>query len=179
MLFHYSEEADKIFSRDYPTPPDNDHKPGGLWLTDDSDYGWCDFVLARLSDGSPCWADAGKELRYKYGFTIDPCLSDKVLKLKTPDDLRWFTSHYREAACRECVVDGEPGYGVHIDWERVKAHYKGILITPFHPNLALAGKTGKDPFYHWYRFDCASGCFWDITCLTQVTGGIKTNLPKL
>ena len=39
VLFHYSKEADKVFSTDY-CPGDNDHKPGGLWLSDDSDYGW-------------------------------------------------------------------------------------------------------------------------------------------
>ena len=178
MLFHYSKKADVSFSM-AQMPDDNDHKPGGLWLSDDSDCGWRDRVLERLRGGHSDWVDAYKGLQYRYGFTIDPCLSDRVLKLKTPDDLRRFTSHYREAACRECNVAGEPGWGLHIEWERVKDDYMGILITPFHPDLALAGKAGKDPFFHWYRFDCASGCFWDITCLTQVTKGTKTNLPKL
>ena len=176
MLFHYSKEADKIFCSDCPTPLDNDHKPGGLWLSDDSDYGWYDFVLDRLRDGSSEWADGEELLQYRYDFAIDPRQSDRILLLKTPDDLRRFTLHYREATVRECVVRGKPGCGLHIEWERVKADYKGIMITPFHRALSC-----NDPIlFHWYNgFDCASGCFWDITCLTQVTQGTKTNLPKL
>ena len=174
MLFHYSEEADKIFRPDR-TLPSSDHKPGGLWLSDDSDYGWYALVLDQLRDGRPDWADADKGLRYKYGFEIDPCQSNQVLVLETPDDLRWFIGRYREATVRKCVVRDKPGCGLHIEWGRVKADYKGILITPFHRALSR-----KDPFFHWYiGFDCASGCFWDITCLTQVTKGIRTNLPRL
>ena len=173
MLFHYSEEAGKTFSRDYPIPPDFEHTPGGFWLSDDSDCGWCDRVLERIRGGHSEWVKDYERLQYKYGFTIKPCCSDKILTLKTPDDLRCFTSRYREPVCRECKL----GYGLHIDWERVRARYKGILITPFHRDWAHEAR--KDPFCHWYRFDCASGCFWDMDCLTQVTGGIKTNLPKL
>ena len=173
MLFHYSEDADKIFST-ARMRGDNDHKPGGLWLSDDSDYGWYDFVLDRLREGSSEWADAHEGLRYRYGFAIDPRWSNRILSLKTPDDLRWFTSRYREATVRKCVVDGQPGCGLHIEWGRVMDDYKGILISPFHRALSR-----KDPFFHWYRFDCASGCFWDTSCLTQVTEGIRTNLPKL
>ena len=142
VLFHYSEEADKTFCM-ARMRGDNDHKPGGLWLSDDSDYGWRAFVLDRVNDGSPCWADADKGLRYKYGFTINPCCSDKILKLKTPDDLRCFTAHYREAARRACDEPG--GYGVHIDWERVRAHYKGILITPFTQTWHWQVKQVKTP----------------------------------
>ncbi len=72
----------------------------------------------------------------------------------------------------ECVVNDKPGCGLHIEWGRVKAAYKGILITPFHQNLPRTA-----PDFHWYKgWDCASGCFWNLTCLRQVTQGVRTNL---
>ena len=87
MLSHYSKEPDKAFSTAHPIPLDNDHKPGGLWLSDDSDYGWYAFVLARLRDGSKDWADGKELLQYRYDFAIDPRQSGQVLLLETPDDL--------------------------------------------------------------------------------------------
>lgn len=173
MLFHYSECADKTFCR-HSTSGDNAHKPGGLWLSDDSDWdcSWPALVLNQIRLGNKEWFPDKERLRYKYGFRITPLQSGRVLFLKTPDDLRGFTSRYREASVRECVVDGKLGCGLHIEWERVKADYMGILITPYQKELSYQKPEG----FHWYRFDCASGCFWDTACLTPVTKGIKTNL---
>ena len=72
MLSHYSKEANKTFCPDYPTPLDNDHKPGGLWLSDDSDYGWRALVLDKLRGGCSDWADDKEGLQYRYDFAIDP-----------------------------------------------------------------------------------------------------------
>ena len=167
MLSHYSKCHDKVFSRDHPVPCDNEHKPGGLWLSDDSDYGWFDFVSERLQSGSSDWADGNELLRFRYDFILNPGQVNRILVLRTPEDMRKFTSKYREAYPRLCVVDGELGFGVHIEWSRVKANFKGILITPY--QAGLSHRKG-DLDYHWYRFDCASGCFWDISCLTMVRG---------
>ena len=169
MLFHYAREAGKVFSADRMRD-DNYHKPGGLWLSDDAACGWRAFVLERLHDGTPGWENAGEGLRYSYGFEIVQL--DQVLRLETSDELRGFLSEYGEATVRECVVNDKPGCGLHIEWGRVKAAYKGILITPFHQNLPRT-----DPDFHWYKgWDCASGCFWNLTCLKQVTQGVRTNL---
>ena len=166
ILSHYSKHPGKEFLDDYSMLPlDNEHKPGGLWLSDDSDFGWYASVSERKRSGSSEWADGDELLRYRYDFTIDPNQLDQVLTLATPHDLRRFTAHYREGRPRECVVDGTPGYGTHIEWHRVKSDYKGILITPFLRDLS---HRNGDPDFHWYRFDCASGCLWDITCLNRV-----------
>ena len=164
MLSHYSKEVGKVFSLNYPTPPDNEHSPGGLWLSDDSDYGWYSFVMERWRNGDHGWGDGKEILQYKYDFEIDPLQFHHVLKLSTPDALQEFTSYYQESAPRDCVVDGSIGFGLHIDWGRVKTDYMGILITPFQRELNRLG-----PKFHWYRFDCASGCFWNIACLVQDT----------
>lgn len=162
MLSHYSKYPNKVFWSGHPLPHDNEHKPGGLWLSDDTDFGWYALVSDLVRNGRSDWADGNDLLRYKYDFTIDPDQFHLVLILKTPDDLRSFTSHYQEPSSRGCVVDGKPECGLHIEWRRVKSDYKGILITPY--QRELSHRSGI-PEFHWYRFDCASGCFWDITCL--------------
>ena len=174
MLSHYSKRAIEVFSNGLHRG-DNEHKPGGLWLSDDFEYGWSAFVLDRLRSGSSEWADGNELLRYRYDFTIDPRQLDRILALQTPGDLRRFTSYYRETSPRECVDDGKPGYGLHIDWSRVKAKYKGILITPYQSELSH--RHGNLEF-HWYRFDCASGCIWDIACLRLLRGPLQWSLPR-
>lgn len=192
VLHHYCEKAGKVF----PTFPKEDpqdgpydqvdkmtgriHKPGGLWLSDDSDNdGWLDLVQTQLRNGREDWVQDKDELQnklqYRYEFVIDPCQFQlgRVLWLETPADLQRFTQDYGEESSRDCKVNDKPGYGWHIEWKRVKADYMGILITPFQRDLL------QDPFFHWYTFDCASGCFWDTTCLTQRAGFTKMNLSQL
>ena len=179
MLSHYAECSNKVFSPRYRARSDNEHKPGGLWLSDDSDYGWYDLVSDQMRSGSSDWADGNIRWRYRYDFTIDPAQIGRVLLLKTADDLRRFTADYQEPSPRECVVNGQPGFGLHIEWHRVKSDYKGILITPY--QRQLSHRNGK-PESHWYRFDCASGCFWDITCLRLQRGPLqrpRRRLPPL
>ena len=165
ILSHYSKTPDKAFHLDYPTPLDNDHKPGGLWLSDDNEYGWSQLVRGLVRTGSSGWEDGNEMLRHRYDFIIDPSQLNEILTLSTPDDLRSFASAYGESSLRGCVVDGESGYGQHIEWYRIKTDYRGILITPY--QRELSHRIGN-PEFHWYRFDCASGCFWDISCLKLV-----------
>ena len=173
ILSHYSKYPGKVFCTDCPTPPDNDHKPGGLWLSDDSEYGWPELVHGLVSSGSSGWEDGNELLQHRYDFIIDPAQLDQILVLSTPDDLQSFTTAYGEASYRGCLVNGEPGYGLHIEWHRIKSDYKGILITPYQRELSHRNGTPK---FHWYRFDCASGCIWDITCLKLFAGGPYRNL---
>ena len=165
MLSHYSKYPNKVFSPAHPAPPDNEHKPGGLWLSDESGYGWSAFVLDQFQSGSSDWADGKEMLRYRYDFVIDLSQLHQILLIETTGDRRRFTAAYREPSTRGCVVDGQPGLGLHIEWRRVKSDYKGVLITPYQPRLS---HTIGNPEFHWYRFDCASGCFWDISCLMRV-----------
>ena len=165
ILSHYSKSPGKAFRSDYPTPLDNDHKPGGLWLSDDNEYGWCQLVRGLVRRGSSGWEDGNELLQHRYDFIIGPSQLNEILTLSTPDDLRSFASAYGEASQRGCVVNGEPGYGRHIESYRVKCDYKGVLITPYQRELS---HRNGNPEFHWYRFDCASGCLWDISCLKLV-----------
>ena len=149
----------------FSTTLDNEHKPGGLWLSDDSDYGWYAFVTDRWNSGSPEWADGLETWRFRFEFTLKPEALRSVLILATKQDLRDFTKAYGESEPRPCQVEDQPGFGIHIDWHRVKRDYMGILISPYQPDLSH--RSDIEPL-HWYRFDCASGCFWDTSCLLTV-----------
>ena len=165
ILSHYSKDAGKVFSSGYLSPLDNAHKPGGLWLSDDSEFGWPDLVFGLARGGSRDWADGEELLRHRYDFSVRDDETDSVLCLTTPDDLRSFMSRYREASPRSCIVDEELGFGFHIEWNRVKSDYKGILITPYQQEMS---HRRENIGFHWYRFDCASACIWDISCLRQL-----------
>jgi len=160
LLSHYSREPVQAFSVDFPVRGDNAHKPGGLWLSDDSEYGWRAFVMDRVAEGCSGWADGEELFNYRYDFEIVEHEDGQVLYLESSSELYEFARSYGELGFRECVVDDTLGYGLHIGWDQVKADYMGILIAPFHPSLSR-----KEPYFHWYRFDCASGCFWDMSCL--------------
>ena len=142
-------------------------------MSDDSEYGWCELVHGLVGRGSSGWEDGNELLQYRYDFIIDPSQLDQVLVLSTPDDLRSFASAYGERSLRGCAGDGEPGYGLHIEWHRIKSDYKGILITPYQRELS---HRNGNPKFHWYRFDCASGCFWDISSLQLFADGPHRDL---
>lgn len=168
VLTHYGRKPNETFSPDYPVPRDNGRNPGGLWLIDDSDYGWEAFVQDRVLQESAYWVKTKDRWSYKYDFALDPAQSDHILVLASAKELQDFTFHYGEASPRECVADGRTGFGIHIEWQRVKANYKGILISPYQQEISYLN---GDPTFHWYRFDCACGCFWDISCLVPIADG--------
>ena len=159
-LHHYSKALVARFANSL-NPPANEHKPGGLWVSEESANGWRAFLLAQLRRGSDEWSDGEELLRYRYDFAVKSGDRDCIRELRTPRDLRIFTGEYQEPAPRECVVDGKVGHGIHIEWHRVQRDHKGILIMPFQEALSHLKPDGL----HWYRFDCTSGCFWDVGCL--------------
>ena len=164
-LYHYGETPFGNLSR-FPVTCDTDHKPGGLWLSEDSSDGWAGLSIASI--------------RYKTAFRIRPSAHQDILFIRNDSELIDFVRRYRESAERNCsLVDLDliasecnqscPGqcfncYGLHIVWGHVKSEYKGIAITPF---LSGLSHRNGDTRFHWYRFDCASWCFWDTECLEQ------------
>ena len=145
-LHHYSKALVARFANSL-NPLANEHKPGGLWVSEESANGWRAFVLAQRGRGSNEWSDGEELLRYRYDFAVKSGDRDCIRELRTPRDLRIFTGEYQEPAPRECVVDGKVGHGIHIEWHRVQRDYKGILIMPFQEALSHLkpdGFTGTD-----------------------------------
>lgn len=162
---HYSKKSSLNLSRP-PLRGDLDHKPAGLWLSDDRDYGWYQLVTEQVNNGHWPQEDLEK-LNYIYKFVIKPSQLATVRFLSTAEGLRKFTDEYgSDRTCRKGYNDTTVvGYGKHIDWKRVKSRYKGVMITPYQEGLS---HRFQDPEFHWYRFDCASGCVWDTSCLQSV-----------
>ena len=162
VFTHYSKESILNLSRP-PPREDLDHKPAALWLSDDRDYGWHQLVTEQVDKGHWPKEDLEK-LKHRYEFVIKPSQLAKVRILSTAKALREFTAEYgSDRNCQEGYNDTKAiGYGKHIEWECIKSRYKGVLITPYQKDLS---HRFQDPEFHWYRFDCASGCFWDTSCL--------------
>lgn len=110
-------------------------KPNGLWLSDESSYGWKEWCR------SAGYGDTSLATNFVCDLT-DWCL------LLTSNEILAFTEKYSTPEFRvfRCI-----------DWVRVKKEFSGILITPYDWKLRL------DPRTHWYYgWDCASACVWDL-----------------
>ena len=173
LLTHYCRnKQNSNFPETCTDRPDHDgHKPGGLWVGDEeSGQGWKDFALKRREDDPANWRDHPKygdiknDLMFRYVFRIRPSRHSDILVIRDLADLAQFTESYGEANPRPCADEwkSSSGFGVHINWQEVKKDFRGILVSPFHPKVKEQEK------YHWYTFDCASGCFWNTSCLELV-----------
>ena len=169
-------------------PSDTDHKPGGLWLTEDRTDGWKNHVLRCITENPSEWCYG--DLRYETVFEFSPDDHGRhVLTVASVEDMEDFLENYLEATERNCksedlecirglCIPGCPGscyncHGFHIAWDRVKADYSGFALT-FHSE-AISHRS-RDPRLHWSRLDCASWCFWDgeLSCLTTLEENVTT-----
>lgn len=164
ILIHYSQQPfpDLVTKR---LIPDNRHSPGGLWLTDESaNRSWKHVVSCGAKSDPVEWLKFAQSTCYKTYFQIISQELVNVKHIKNRDELLQFTQDYGDLEPRACHPEQKPG--LHIQWEQVRQDYKGILIIPY---LASMSHRACKPETHWYRFDCASGCIWDTSCLRQLT----------
>jgi len=141
---HYSTDP-LYFRKDwrYSQSPFPAHKPEGFWLSDESDYGWPQF----------CHRENFRALTLAHKTTFIVDLSH-VLWLRDTASLSAFTQNYGE-------FHGLLGWL--INWKAVAADYFGVLITPYIKFATTGEKLA------WYEgWDCASGCFWNLSCLTTL-----------
>ncbi len=127
-------------------------KPAGMWLSDDSDYGW------------PKWCEE-QEFNLE-GLTIKKTFEitdiSKILVLDTDEKIIAFNKKYTISF---------PDYDsklfkflAYLDWKRISKEYAGVLISPYSWELRLA------PGFMWYYgWDCASACVWDLSVLKEIT----------
>ena len=182
-LYHF---GGKQFDENGCPPLNNDHKPGGLWLTEGGIDGWKDHVKSQISERPFEWCYG--DLKFVTVFEIDPVRSaGSLLTIACKEDLNDFVGRYLEKSKRNCsgqdleriknrCIPSCSGqcyncYGSHIDWNRVKDAYKGLALTFYSKNIS---HYSQDPSLHWSRFDCASWCFWDPSYLTLVEKNRET-----
>lgn len=125
--------------------PSSSGKPVGLWLSDDSgDDGWKAW----------CEAEDFRPNGFAHHADFDVDLT-AVKHLKSEDEILEFSTEFTLKNPKERYQRKA------IDWPLVGTQYKGILITPYCYELRF-------DLMWYYSWDCASGCFWDVSCLERV-----------
>lgn len=150
ILSHFTKHH-FMFIDDYPYSQKNRHnqKPHGLWLSDESDFGWKEW----------CTAEDFKvdHLAYETKFTIKP--GSNVLRLESESDIVGFHEEY--SVLPDWYRSGDNRFLRTPDWERVSREYDGILITPYYRLW--------DRFMTWHDcWDVSSGCFWNTDILEML-----------
>lgn len=129
-------------------------KPGGLWYSVEGDgsRGWYEYCRAedfrqsslvcahRLEIDLPRVlriADAPALRRFEAAYAADP------------DPVEVFAAHALRVPVRATI-----------DWSRVRAEWAGIEIAPYQYECRL-------DVAWYYPWDCASGCIWDLSVITQ------------
>ena len=88
--------AGKQFDKNRQCLPCNtDHKPGGLWLTEDRTDGWQNYVIKSIGQRPQEWCYG--DLKYATVFEADPsCGTDSILTIADEGDLCEFINCYLE-----------------------------------------------------------------------------------
>ena len=142
ILTHWSANPlTEILAR--PNQPEGE-KPRGLWLSDETDFGWKE------------WCD-GEDFRphsfaFRADFSVD---TSRVLHIKGCGDLEDF--HFTHSMGSDFIGSRM------INWPAVAEKWSGIVITPYLWNMRLS-----DVASWYYGWDCASGCIWGPTVLTRI-----------
>lgn len=131
-------------------------KPEGLWISvealdGDSDDGWRSWCKSEM----PQWAF---DQKHETVFTLRP--DARVMMITSEHELDAFQALYGTS------LRSPTGYVFEdlIDWIRLAQDYQGIIIAPYIWSRRLHPRT------RWYYgWDCASGCFWDPSCLERIT----------
>ena len=186
LLYHF---GGKPFNKNLGyRPKDTDHKPGGLWLAEDREDGWKNHVLTAIVRNPSEWCY--EDLRYVTIFEIDQDrFAETVCTIACKEDMEDFLESYLEPNQRNCKSEDLECiknqciphcsgsccncYGFHIDWNRVKADYRGLALTFYTEEIS---HRSRDPRMHWSRLDCPSWCIWDrdLSCLTTLDENVET-----
>jgi len=119
-------------------------KPTGLWYAPGSE--WREWTRAEMPT-----------LLAKYNVLYDVEITDRVLRISTPEDVHEFSEWYRAKSGweyeMENVTHGRSRI-TNIDWLKVAQDWSGVEVNPYHWDLRFT--------YLWYSgLDVPSGCIWD------------------
>jgi hypothetical protein len=143
MRMHFTSEPFELdFEKKYKQQ--RVFKPSGLWYSvegsEDSWSTWCMGEGFRMEN-----------LEFQYKIELD---KSRILFIKTVEELDAF--HSRFYYSRYTFVN--------VCWDRVAENYSGIEIAPYQWSRRLSLDGGYDWYYGW---DCASGCVWDLSAITE------------
>lgn len=150
-LSHFGAEVDLTRTYDQEGKYKRGDKPRGLWLSDESDYGWSEWCRQEE------FVDTDAQLRTDFRIRPDA----NVLHLDTPQAILDFTDEWGfrpEWAATNAWISNVWD----IDWPKIAELYDGILITPYQPAYHLEVRW-------YYSWDVASACVWNLDCLERVS----------
>lgn len=161
-LIHYTDKPFSLEPRSYEQSElHSQSKPSGFWVSVEGVYDW------------PWWCVEETFGVERLVVSYDVILKEdaNILYLETEYDILDFTKEY--PYLREQWKDLK-GLGImqsyELDWNKVKAKYQGIIISPYQWNCRL------DQRCQWYYgWDCASGCLWDLSCIKEIKLREKEN----
>lgn len=163
---HYSPTDDLVGMQLIDFTPDQEMgmKPRGIWISDDTDYGWARWCRE---------AEWGYD-RLLYKYSIGLSKNARILYIRTVEELDAFTKKYRaDDVANHCIAHiGEIPDTISIDWPAIAKQYQGIIITPYQWSRRL--HMGCSWYYPW---DCASGCIWDPEAIDYIAR-LKHTAPK-
>lgn len=122
-----------------------DHKPVGLWLSDDSGHGWRAWCESEM----PNWI-AGTR---RYAVEVDPT---RLLLVQGADALDALHAEFGSAPAHKLFAV--------VDWQRVAERYDGVVITPYLWSRRLDRRASW-----YYSWDCASGCIWHPSAILSIS----------
>lgn len=126
-------------------------KPSGLWLSNDTHFGWkewCDREEYGMADTESCTAFDVDESRILMLDTSSPEFGNIVSTMVRPHP-------------------PHPNYGSPLtDWRSVAGGWCGVYMDEG-AHAAYFDLDMRLP--HWvYGWDCASACVWDLGCIKPV-----------
>ena len=146
MLVHFSREPlNTIESRSQIRDPLG-MKPKGLWVSDESSYGWKEWCAENEFNTS----------RFAFAHQIHLKPDAKILRIDTVEKLQAFDREY--ALPKFMDLNMMRG----IDWARLAETHQGILISPYQWSCRM-------DLLWYYGWDCASGCVWDADAIERIT----------
>jgi hypothetical protein len=130
------------------------YKPGGLWVSVDSDYGWAEW----------CRDERFGLDRLKVPHDVVLRSDANVLLVDTLDKLDAFAKQYRGPRFPDSPEMSATMQQGGIRWKDVRATYQGLIIAPYQWERRLSMD-----FFFYYGWDCASGCIWDLDAIESFT----------
>jgi hypothetical protein len=149
ILSHFTSRPFRFDKNRVYNQEEHAFKPSGLWLSDEKDYGWKKW----------CTDEGFGSTNIETKFLVN---TNRVLILDTNEKIIKFDEEYSK---KYSPTDTDFYKMItkitKIDWRRVAREYDGIIIAPYSRKLRTE--------LFWYNpWDCASGCIWNLSCLTQI-----------
>lgn len=163
--YHYTKDPFELdLNKKYLNQIKGCFKPFGLWVSDDSDFGWKEW----------CEGEEFKLDSFSHRTKITIKNENNIYFLRTLKEMKKFNGAFSvplEEIYPDMKRHFDNKYRIrYIDWSKVKDTYGGLVISPYQHFFRL------DPDYMWYcSWDCASGCIWDLNNIDTVEKEVKND----